>query len=41
MYEAIKLLPKGILKVYPGGPYMLPNILVDEVNKDLLEFLQS
>lgn len=39
--EAIKLLPKGKLKVYPGGPHALPNTAVDEVNQDLLDFLYS
>lgn len=38
--EAIKLLPQGTLKVYPGGPHALPNIRADEVNMNLLEFLQ-
>ncbi|KAF4610375.1 hypothetical protein G7Y89_g15745 [Cudoniella acicularis] len=37
----VKLLKKGTLKIYPGGPHALPNICEDEVNKDLLEFLES
>lgn len=40
-YEAIKLLPHGKLKVYPGGAHALPNLNPDEINKDLLEFLKS
>ncbi|KAH6970833.1 non-heme chloroperoxidase [Ilyonectria sp. MPI-CAGE-AT-0026] len=39
--KAIKVLPQGTLKVYPGGPHALPNICCDEVNKDLLEFLKA
>jgi non-heme chloroperoxidase len=39
--KGIKLLPKGTLKVYLGGPHALPNICVDEVNKDLWEFLNA
>ncbi|KAH6676630.1 non-heme chloroperoxidase [Halenospora varia] len=37
----VKLLKKGVLKVYPGGPHALPNIFADEVNKDLLEFVRE
>ncbi|KAF8145373.1 putative alpha/beta fold family hydrolase [Mycena galopus ATCC 62051] len=39
--KGIELLPKGTLKVYLGGPHALPNICVDEVNKDLWEFLNA
>lgn len=39
--KAIELLPKGTLKVYPGGPHALPNINADEVNQDILEFMKS
>jgi non-heme chloroperoxidase len=39
--EAIKLLPNGKLKVYPGGAHALPNTEVDQVNKDLLDFLKA
>jgi non-heme chloroperoxidase len=39
--SGIKLLKKGTLKVYPGGPHALPNICIEEVNKDLLEFLKQ
>ncbi|KAI9706879.1 MAG: hypothetical protein M1820_004658 [Bogoriella megaspora] len=39
--EAIKLVPNGKLKVYPGGAHALPNINIEEVNRDLLEFLKS
>ncbi|KAK4446486.1 Alpha/Beta hydrolase protein [Podospora aff. communis PSN243] len=39
--KAIKLLPQGTLKIYPGGPHALPNIHPDEVNKDILEFIKA
>ncbi|KAF7344751.1 Non-heme chloroperoxidase [Mycena venus] len=39
--KGIRLLPKGTLKVYLGGPHALPNICVDKVNKDLWEFLNA
>ncbi|KAN0119467.1 Alpha/beta hydrolase protein [Hyaloscypha variabilis] len=39
--ESIKLLKKGTLKIYPGGAHALPNTAIDEVNEDLLNFLQS
>ncbi|KAL2823723.1 Alpha/Beta hydrolase protein [Aspergillus cavernicola] len=39
--KAAKLLPKGELKVYPGGSHAIHNINVDEVNKDLLDFIRS
>ncbi|KAK5445102.1 hypothetical protein LTS15_010193 [Exophiala xenobiotica] len=39
--KTIKLLPKGTLKEYPGGAHALPNLNVDEINKDLLDFLKS
>ncbi|GAD97817.1 alpha/beta fold family hydrolase, putative [Paecilomyces variotii No. 5] len=39
--KSAKLLPQGKLKVYPGGSHAIHNINVDEVNKDLIEFLQS
>jgi non-heme chloroperoxidase len=37
----IKLLKKGTLKVYKGGPHALPNIFIEEVNKDLLDFIEE
>ncbi|MCJ1328185.1 hypothetical protein MMC10_004860 [Thelotrema lepadinum] len=40
-HEAIKLLPKGTLKVYPGGAHALPNTATKEVNRDLLDFIKS
>ena len=40
-YKSIKLVPNGRLKVYEKGPHALPNILVDEINNDLLEFLKE
>ncbi|POR38126.1 Putative Non-heme chloroperoxidase [Tolypocladium paradoxum] len=39
--KSAKLLPRGQLKVYPGGSHAIHNINVEEVNKDLLGFLQS
>jgi len=40
-HAGVKLLKKGTLKVYPGGPHALPNIFADEVNKDVLAFIRS
>ncbi|KAK1830994.1 Alpha/Beta hydrolase protein [Podospora conica] len=39
--KAVKLLPRGVIKVYPGAPHALPNVFADEVNRDLLEFIRS
>ncbi|PNP75739.1 hypothetical protein FNYG_10927 [Fusarium nygamai] len=39
--KSAKLLPQGKLKVYSGGSHAIHNINVDEVNQDLLQFLQS
>ena len=39
--KSIELLPNGTLKVYPGAPHALPNTHIDEVNKDLLDFLKG
>ena len=39
--KSANLLPQGKLKVYKGGSHALHNINVDEVNKDLLEFIKS
>ncbi|KAK0702308.1 putative hydrolases or acyltransferase [Lasiosphaeris hirsuta] len=39
--KSVELLPQGTLKIYPGGPHALPNICAEQVNKDLLEFLES
>ena len=36
-----KLLPKGTLKVYPGGSHSLHNTIPDQVNADLLAFFKS
>ena len=35
-----KLVPNAKLKVYPGGAHALPHTSVDQLNADLLEFLQ-
>jgi non-heme chloroperoxidase len=40
-YMTIKLLKQGTLKVYPGAPHAIPNIFIDELNNDLLEFVKS
>ncbi|PLB37068.1 alpha/beta fold hydrolase [Aspergillus candidus] len=39
--KSAKLLPQGKLKVYPGGSHAIHVINIDEMNKDLLSFLQS
>ncbi|KAL4807989.1 Alpha/Beta hydrolase protein [Aspergillus unguis] len=39
--KSAKLLPQGKLKVYPGGSHAIHNTNVDEMNKDLLDFLRS
>jgi hypothetical protein len=31
----------GTLKVIAGGPHALPNMFADEVNKELLAFIQA
>ncbi|KAH7420132.1 non-heme chloroperoxidase [Cadophora sp. MPI-SDFR-AT-0126] len=38
---AVKILKNATLKVFPGGAHALPNTAADEVNEDLLKFLQS
>jgi non-heme chloroperoxidase len=40
-HKGIKILRNGKLKVYPGGAHALPNLNIDEINNDLLEFLKS
>ncbi|KAJ5306471.1 hypothetical protein PENANT_c031G00753 [Penicillium antarcticum] len=39
--KSAKLLPQGKLKVYKGGSHAIHNINIDEVNKDLLDFIKS
>ncbi|KAF2269041.1 alpha/beta-hydrolase [Lojkania enalia] len=39
--ETIKLLKKGKMRVYHGGPHGLPSIEVDRINTDLLQFLEE
>ncbi|KAF4429594.1 alpha beta fold family hydrolase [Fusarium acutatum] len=39
--KSAKLLPQGKVKVYSGGSHAMHNINFDEVNQDLLQFLQS
>lgn len=38
---AAKLLPKGTLKVYQGMPHGMPTTHADQINADLLAFLQA
>ncbi|OAP62438.1 hypothetical protein AYL99_04641 [Fonsecaea erecta] len=40
-HEAIKLLKNGKLVVIKGGPHALPNIHAEEVNNELLKFLEA
>jgi len=40
-HKAVELLPKGQLKVYPGASHALPDLAIDQLNRDLLEFIQS
>lgn len=40
-YEAMKLLKNGRLVVAKGGPHALPNICVDQVNQEILKFLEE
>lgn len=39
--KSAKLLPQGTLKVYKGGSHAIHNINIDQVNKDLLDFIKS
>ena len=39
--EGIKLLKKGSLKIYPGGAHALPQTATQELNQDLLAFIQK
>jgi len=39
--KSINVVKNGKLKVFPGGAHALPNLNVDEINNDLLEFLKS
>jgi non-heme chloroperoxidase len=38
---AVKLAPKGTLKVYPGGSHGLAATAKDQLNADLLAFIKS
>jgi non-heme chloroperoxidase len=40
-YKSINVVSNGKLKVFPNAPHALPNIYVDEINNDLLEFLKE
>jgi len=37
----VKLLPRGILKVYPGFPHGMPATHADVINADLLAFFRE
>ncbi|MGC4033227.1 MAG: alpha/beta hydrolase [Tepidisphaeraceae bacterium] len=39
--RAVKLLPQGTLKVYPGGAHALTDTAKDQLNADLLAFIRS
>ncbi|KAJ5766573.1 uncharacterized protein N7511_004189 [Penicillium nucicola] len=39
--KSVKLLPQGKLKVYKGGSHAIHNTNIDDVNKDLLDFIKS
>lgn len=39
--EVMKLLKKGTLKVFEGASHALPNMNIDEVNSELLAFLEA
>ena len=36
-----KLVPNAVLKIYPGGSHSLGDTSKEQLNADLLEFLQS
>jgi non-heme chloroperoxidase len=40
-HAAVKLVPNAKLIVYPGAPHGLPDTHKDQVNADLLEFIQA
>lgn len=39
--RSAKLVKNGTLKEFPGAPHALPTICIEEVNRELLQFLQS
>jgi non-heme chloroperoxidase len=39
--RASKLVPNASLKIYPGAPHGLPETMVDEVNADILAFIEG
>ena len=39
--KSVKLLPHGTLKIYPGAPHAVPDTHKEQLNADLLAFLQS
>ena len=38
--KAVKLLKHGTLKLYPGFPHGMPTTNADQINADLLEFIE-
>jgi non-heme chloroperoxidase len=40
-HKAVKLLPKGRLKVYPGAPHGMAATHADQVNADILAFIRE
>ena len=38
---SVKLLKKGTLKVYPGFPHGMATTHADEINQDLLSFIEE
>ncbi len=39
--KALKLVANASLKIYPGAPHGLPQTMVNEVNADILAFIES
>ncbi len=39
--RAVEILQNGTLKTYPGFPHAMPTTHADEINPDLLAFIQS
>jgi non-heme chloroperoxidase len=39
--KLVKVVPNGKIKVYPGAPHAIPNTHTEQVNNDILEFLQE
>lgn len=39
--KSVKLLNKGTLKVIPGGPHGMATVMADQINQELLAFIQG